>query len=594
MKKRQSQLHPGKIISFADHIFTSRHKRRIFGDRDFFDESHSGKTEVPPFGFLLIKFLVAGLILVLFGRLFFLTVISGSKLRELAEGNRIKLVEIEAPRGRIYDRGGKLLADSRDVYLLKKGFQIKEIDAKTKQELEDQGLAGENLEGDLGSIIRKLHREYFLSEAASSVLGYISAPTDEDLKGRQGISQVERVGRSGIEASFDNFLKGEPGKKLIEVDASGKQVSVIGAADSKSGRDLYLTVDSDLQKVVFAVLKKRAQLAGSSRGAVIVSDVARGEILALVSYPSFDGEDVAKSLNDKNNPFLNRAVQGVYPPGSIFKIVTALSALETGKITSETEIEDVGEFYLSGTRFVNWFYLAHGGRDGILKIEKAIARSNDIFFYKVAERIGLSPIRRMAIKFGFGQKTGIDLPDEALGLVGDEVWKKSTQNTDWYLGDTLHLSIGQGFVLATPIQINMLTAYMASGKLVKPYLVTKIGPGQNQPEIKVESKILGENLALEQNFQTVREGMRQACETGGTGWPFFNAPYKVGCKTGTAERALGNPHAWFTAFAPFEKPQLSITVIIEDGGEGSSVAAPVAREILDWLYEQDKNLNIKN
>jgi len=195
----------------------------------------------------------------------------------------------------------------------------------------------------------------------------------------------------------------------------------------------------------------------------------------------------------------------------------------------------------------------------------------------------------MAKKLGFGQKTGVDLPGEAFGLLPDEVWKKSTLKDQWYLGDTLHLAIGQGFMLTTPAQVNLMTSYMASGKIYKPHVVSKI---ENLPDgakpIEILPKVMSENLVSSENFDLVRQGMKQACETGGTAFPFFTASYKVGCKTGTAEKALGNPHAWFTAFAPFDDPVISITVIIEDGGEGSAVAAPVAREILDWMYQNKK------
>jgi penicillin-binding protein 2 len=357
----------------------------------------------------------------------------------------------------------------------------------------------------------------------------------------------------------------------------------LGSEPGEDGKDLHLTIDGNLQKVAFDVLQKHSQQVDSKKAAAVIQNPNTGEVLALVSLPSFDPGQVDKYLQDKDEPFFNRAIQGVYPPGSIFKIVSALAGLESGAITQETEIEDVGEFYLGDTRFVNWFYLSYGGRDGKLKIERAIARSNDIFFYRLAEKTGLDSLREMAKKLGLGQKTGIDLPYESVGLVPDETWKKSTYGQDWYLGDTLHFGIGQGFVLATPLQMNTITSFMASGKLTRPYLVRQIGNGDGN-SIKMEGKILTDSLVGEQNFQLVRQGMKQACEKGGTGWPFFNAPYKVGCKTGTAERALGDPHAWFTVFTPYEKPEISVTVIIENGGEGSSVAGPVAREILDWWF----------
>lgn len=531
-------------------------------------------------------------IFILLSRLFFLTIVNGQENRELAETNRIKLVPVEAKRGQIVDREGKILADSKVIYFLKKDSQVKEIREEAAKELEKQGLASENFEGEMGQISQEIERDYPLKEASAHVLGYVSSLQEEDLKGNADVSTTGVGGRLGVEATYDSFLRGENGEKLIEVDAVGKKVSILGEKSSHNGRDLHLTIDSALQRKAYELLKTHAEKAGSFRGAIIVQSPNTGEVLALASIPSFDPTDVGKSMTDEKSALFDRATQGNYPPGSIFKIVSALAGLESGKITKDTEIEDVGEFYLGDVKFTNWFYRSYGGKDGILKIDRAIARSNDIFFYKLAQMAGLDAIRQMAIRLGFGQKTGIDLPDESFGLVPDGVWKESTLDTIWYPGDTMHLAIGQGFMLATPLQINVMTSYVTSGKLTKPYLVSEIeGQGLDESvskaeSIKIESITRGEDLVNSGDLNLVREGMKQACETGGTAWPFFNASYKVGCKTGTAEKELGNPHAWFTVFAPYDNPQVSLTVIIEDGGEGSSVAAPVARELLDWYFQR--------
>ena len=414
---------------------------------------------------------------------------------------------------------------------------------------------------------------------AAHVLGYTSVVQGDEVK--KGQSKVQAVGRLGLEQNYNDFLTGKPGGKLIEVDARERKVSILGERAAVGGRNIYSTIDLPLQKIAYELLAQHTQSVGTKKGAVVAQNPQTGEILALASSPSFDPEDIGKSVSDLEKPFFNRATQGSYPPGSIFKIVTALAGLDSGLIDENTQIEDVGEFELGSSKFSNWFFNQYGKRDGVLKIQKAIARSNDIFFYRVAEKVGLETLRRMAIKLGFGQKTGIDLPAEAVGLVPDEVWKKSAYGQDWFLGDTMHMGIGQGFLLATPIQINMATSYMASGKLMKPYLVSKID-GESGSAVNLGSKVLGQDLVSRANFDLVRSGMRDACRVGGTGAPFFNAPYEVGCKTGTAEKTLGNPHAWFTVFAPFDKPTIAVTILIEDGGEGSVVAAPVAREIINW------------
>ena len=520
---------------------------------------------------ILVFWAAAILVLLIFAaRLFTLTVVQGAQNRQLAEQNRVRLVEVEAPRGEILARGGQILAKSETIYILKKNGQVTPLNGQQVQELIRQGLASEDFEGEMGRIERRVERVYPMGASAAHILGYTSTSTP-----------AASSGKVGVEQQYNDFLTGVAGKKLIEVDAREKKVSILGQKLPAGGRNIHLTIDADLQKFAFEVLKAAAEKVGTKRGAVIISEPSSGAILAIASYPSYDPADIASSIEDANKPFFNRAISGVYPPGSVFKIVTALSGLESGKINKDTEIEDVGEFEVGGSKFANWFFLKYGKTDGILRLQKAIARSNDIFFYRVAEKVGLEELRKMALAFGFGQKTGIDSPSEAVGLVPDEVWKKSTYGQDWFLGDTMHLGIGQGFILATPIQINMMTNYMAVGKLLTPYVVSKIDGGANDT-VNLSGKVLAQNLVSAANFDLVRAGMRDACKLGGTGAPFFSAAYDVGCKTGTAEKALGDPHAWFTAFAPFDSPKISLTVLVEDGGEGSAVAAPVARQIVDW------------
>lgn len=585
-KKQSPFFLSAKII---EGISVGKLKRSQIGRRDDgYGSLHDFAKSFDSSKFLIFYFLFFITVFIFFIRLFVLTIVGGEENRNLADENRIRLLNIEPERGKIFDRNGQLLAASPKIFLLKKDLQVSEISEKTAGELEKSLLAGENFEGELGKIEQEVTREYKSGEILAHVLGYVSQLHAEDERPNADVSG--QIGRLGIESAYDNFLKGKTGKKLIEVDTQGKNVSVLGTEPDEAGRDIHLTIDLDLQKTAYDILSKHLKLTSTKKGAVIIQNPATGEILALVSLPSFDPENIAVSLKDKDEPMLNRVTLGVYPPGSVFKIVSALAGLESGAITNQTEIEDVGEFYLGNVRFVNWYFLAYGGRDGFIKIDKAIARSNDIYFFRLAEKSGLSVIRQMAIRLGMGQATGVDLPDESLGLVPDETWKKSTQNNPWFLGDTLHLAIGQGFLQATPIQLNSITSFMATGYLTRPYLVSKIDAKDKKDEVEIKTKILANNIVNEENFKTVRNGMKMACEKGGTAWPFFEASYKVGCKTGTAEKALGNPHALFTAFAPFENPKISITVVIEDGGEGSSVAAPVAREILDWYFlEQPKD-----
>lgn len=519
------------------------------------------------------------IVIVFVGQLFYLMILNGEKNRVLADDNRIQLITEEAKRGKIIGSDGNILAQSRVLYFLTKGDTETLISQSQVQELEKLGLAGFNYEGELGKISKVISRKYPLGEASAHVLGYVSRASEEDLKADSTIKNIDWVGKAGVEDSYNSFLMGKNGQRIIEVDAQGRNVAILGDVASVDGRDIKLTIDSGLQKFAYDTLLSHAAKAKSNKGAVIVQKPQTGEILALVSLPSFNPEDIGAYAASGDNPFFNRALQGNYPPGSVFKIITALAGLESKSIDRDTEIEDVGEFYLGDIRFSNWYFTQYGGKDGNVKLEKAIARSNDIYFYRVAERTGLENLRKTAIKFGFGQKTGIDLAAEGFGLVPDGVWKESTLGVGWYPGDTMHLGIGQGFMLVTPMQINNMTNYMAVGRLTKPYLVSEITADK---KIEIAPKVVGENLVSRDNFELVRAGMKAACREKGTAWPFFTAPYEVGCKTGTAEQTVGNPNAWFTVFAPFDNPEVAVTVLVEDGGEGSSVAAPVAREILDW------------
>lgn len=573
-----------KIVGFSDGITHERVGKKRFSS---FGGPMGGESKTRELRFF--KFLAVLIVGIFVLRLFFLTVVQGAQNRTLAEGNRIRLVPIEAVRGKIYDRHGQVMASSEREYILIKDGHESKITKDQVKELERQGLASENFEGSLGKITVRVSRNFTMGEKAAHVLGYVSAANPADLKANSQVTNLDSVGRLGVEATYDNFLRGVNGRDLIEVDAIGHKVSILGQQASVAGGDLKLTVDKDLQAVVYDALKKQADKIGSHRGAAIVQDPNTGEVLALVSYPGFDPGNIAGSITNadkqsffSNKPYLDRAIAGIYPPGSVFKPVSALAGLASGKITKDTEFEDVGEFYLGDIRFVNWYFLSNGGKDGVLKLDRAIARSNDIFFYRLAQTIGVDSIKKMAVKLGFGQKTGIDLPGEQFGLVPDGVWKEATFKEPWYPGDTMHLGIGQGFMLVTPMQISQMVSFIASGKLMRPYLVA--GILTNNRIVNIGPKVVAENLAGYKDLELVRSGMKMACKTGGTGWPFFEAKYVVGCKTGTAERAEGNPNAWFTAFAPFDKPRVTVTVIIEDGGEGSTVAGPVAKEILDWWF----------
>ena len=517
------------------------------------------------FFFLLV--LGFGILLV---KLFVLQIIQGDYWAKLAEGNRIRVQKISALRGIVYDRKNQVLVRNTPT-----------------------------------------GREYLNGRACAHILGYIAEVSQEELENSEpGLSAGDIVGKSGIEKEYDSRLRGKDGGILEEVDAQANVVRALGKNEPIAGESLYLTIDLDLQQKAYQVL-------AGKRGAVVASVPKTGEILALVSSPSYDPniftiqssasakatadkqKDIEAVFSDESQPMFDRALSGLYPPGSTFKIVTAIAGLEEAKIDDKTHIEDTGQINVGGRTFGNWYFKQYGKTEGSLDLVGAIRRSNDIFFYTLGSWLGIDKLSQWAHKFGLGEDPGIDLPGALKGLVPDKTWKKKAKGEDWYTGDDFNTAIGQGDLLVTPLQLNRMTSVVVSdGKLCPPSLLKpkdsnwlKVGTRQKCLDLKIKEEYL----------KLVKEGMKQACSTGGTGWPFFDfgtggpstssADFKrieVGCKTGTAESSgkNNNPHAWFTLVAPIAEPQIVLTVLVENGGEGSSVAGPIAKDILKWWFEE--------
>lgn len=468
-------------------------------------------------------------------------------------------------------------------------------------------------------------RVYNDPEAFAHLVGFRQLASEVDLKNDLCASRLklnDKIGKEGVEKIYECDLRGQRGKKLIEVDAKGKAKKTITVIPPIDGKDIRLTSDLELQKLAYEKIKDK-------KAVVVASKPATGEILILTSSPSFNPqafEDenfhaTSNFLKSSDQPLFNRVTYGTYPPGSIFKIVVAAAGLEEKIIDEKTEFEDTGEIQAGPLKFGNWYFKKYGKTEGMVNLVKGIRRSNDIFFYKLGAKVGEEKIKIWADKFGFGRQTGILLGDEE-GLVPSTFWKQEKLFENWFLGDTYNLSIGQGYLLTTPIQVNMATAVIASGgKLCKPKLLR-----DESPECK--------NLNIsKKTLDLVREGMRQACSSGGTGWPFFEfkiaktskltpgveeerrdgktpekltpgvgesrsaggktpgvEQIKVGCKTGTAEAQKKDalPHAWFTVFAPWKNPEIVLTVLVENSGEGSEIAAPIAKEILKAYFERSE------
>jgi len=509
-------------------------------------------------------------LIVLFLRLFQLTIVKGNYYRTLSEQNRLREITIEAPRGEIVDRKGFVIAQN--------------LNPNINQKIEP-GLLNNNQK-----IISK--RIYNSPEAIAPLIGYRQIADVNDLKNDTCQNKLQlgnRTGKKGVEKLFDCQLRGISGKKLVEIDAQGKYLKTVDVIPPIPGERIQLALDFELQKKSYELVK-------NVKAAVVVTNPKTGEILASVSSPSFNSQDfednsngnIQTYLNDKNNPLFNRAVEGTYPPGSIFKLVVATAGLEEKAIDEKTEIEDKGSIKAGAATFGNWYFLQYGKVEGMVDIVKAIRRSNDIFFYKVGEKTGVDEIKKWSDIFGLGKNTQIGI-DEAEGIIPSTFWKKEVLNENWYLGDTYNLSIGQGYVGTTPLQMALVADVFANGGyLCKPQLLKVQNPNDKIQTCK--------KLPISQKtIDLIREGMIQACSTGGTGWPLFDftvgkTKIQTACKTGTAEShaASGMPHAWISAFAPFDKPEISVTVLVEEGGQGSDVAGPIARDILKAYFERSQ------
>ncbi|MFC1711763.1 penicillin-binding transpeptidase domain-containing protein [Patescibacteria group bacterium] len=492
------------------------------------------------FSFLLITILG---FLILWSKLFWLQVAKGEENKKLAEENRIKVINTPALRGVIYDTKENTLARNKP-------------------------------EG----------REYVYGEVLAHVLGYVGEVSEGEILENDKLKLGDIVGKIGLEKQYDALIRGKDGGILVETDAEGNVVREIKKIEPETGENINLSLDLELQKQAFLSLKQK-------KGAVVASNPKTGAILILASSPSFDPNVFSQKINEENeikiervlenldNPMFNRAISGLYPPASTFKIITAIAGLEEGSINSTTEVEDTGVLKVGDFSYGNWYFSQYGKTEGLVDIVKAIKRSNDIFFYKTGEWLGITKLSEWASFFGVGRITDLDIPGEAVGLMPTPDWKKQKKLESWYLGDTYITAIGQGNLQLTPLQVNQMTSVIAAnGKLCQPFLLKNS-----------EIKCLDLNIS-QSSLSLVKEGLKQACETGGTGWPFFDFKPQVGCKTGTAE--FGDPqdktHAWFTVFAPWDDPEIVVTVLLEAAGEGSYEAAPVAKEILKY-YFSNKN-----
>lgn len=579
------------------------------------------EADISPWRVLALSVVILLAFFGLFIRLFNLQVLNGNYNRQLADSNRVRLKIIHAPRGVIYDRNGQVLAENKPGFRLGKNFVsggknlfITRDDALKLEAQEDPKFA----ELEIDNI-----RYYPYKEITSHILGYVGEISEEELKGSKNLANEidilslsnetnplkyrmgDRVGRSGIEKIYESDLKGVDGAEIIEVDAQGKSLRALRTVEPIPGKNIYLSIDIGLQKATFEALKNGSLKAKSCCGAAVAQNPQTGEVLALVSYPSFDsntftdpqkGDEVSGYFRQAEAPLLNRVVAGVYPPGSTFKITSSLAGLSIGKINKTTRIEDTGVVNIGPYKYANWYFTQYGKTEGFVDVVKALQRSNDIFFYRLGEYVGEKELGKTAKMLGFGKKLGIDLPGEADGLIPTDEWKNENIGERWYPGDTLHMSIGQGYLLATPLQVLAQTSFVASnGNLIQPHLVTKITSHDDKVLKEFHPDPIVSNAFKETDLELVKIGLEAVPKDGGTAWPFFGFSIPTAGKTGTAEFGdpKGRTHAWYTTYAPVDNPNIALTVLVEAGGEGSSVAAPIVKEILTWYFNADKT-NIKS
>jgi penicillin-binding protein 2 len=512
-------------------------------------------------------------LIILGSNIFKLSVIKGKFYKDMARENRIMESIIPAGRGQILDRKGRVVAKSE--------YQYFKLDGENKIYEGVGNFEGYRFEGE--NLSSELKRQYPYGESMAFITGYVGRVNEDELKNNKCGVKIENnqaVGRGGLEDYWDCSLRGIDGKRLIEVDAMGKYVRELGRQEPELGKTINLSIDAYWQEKIYKLLDGK-------KAVVIISEPKTGKIINLVSSPAYDpnvfsyqtdNQRINEYLADNENlPLLNRVISARYHPGSVFKIVMATAGLESGVIDVNTLYEDTGILKVGDYSYSNWLWTKKGQTDGMLNIVTALKRSNDIFFYKLGEALGVDRIKEWANKYGYGKKTGVELTGELDGIVPDDKWKRETKGEQWYLGNTYHLSIGQGDLSVTPLQVNQMTNVIANHGVKCKMSILK----DKKPEC--------ESLSLKRDtWQTIIEGMKAACKTGGTAWPLFNFKTEIACKTGTAEVGDGSKdtHAWLTAFAPADDPQISITVMLEKGGEGSDVAAPIVGDILkDWFEE---------
>jgi len=564
---------------------------------------------------IILLFVIGTLI----ASLFYAQVVMHEKYIVMSEDNRLKIIPLMAPRGSIYDRNMEPMAkdvlcfDVSVIYSRVKNLDLivnvlssildmsPDIVSKNLKKSKTRPFTPICVAEDIGlekavkieEITQKYpgmllevsaKRRYFRKKVASNVLGYLGSINRSEFKRLKsyGYKMDDVVGRAGVEKYYDKYLRGVHGGKQVEVDHRGREAKILGFKEPAPGRDLYLTIDLSLQEFCDSLLEDR-------RGSVIVINPESGALLAMASAPTFDPtifinknlrDERRRVLTDKNYPLLNRGISGTYPPGSVFKAVVAAAALDTKAISLSTSFECNYIFTLGRAKFRCWRKGGHGPQS----VMEALKHSCNIFFFNTGLCLGVDRLSVYAGKFGFGQKTGVDLPGERSGVLPSREWKKKVIKDKWYKGDTVNFSIGQGYLLCSPLQIaRMMCVFANGGYLVKPYVAEKIG------DVEV-SDIRREPLNISKEvLMTVKKGLYEVVNgKHGTGVKAKQKDVDVSGKTGTAQTSRGKSHGWFAGFAPYEDPKIVVVVFDEFGGKGGYYAAGTAGKV----FKKAKELGI--
>ena len=549
--------------------------------------------------------------------LFRLQILDGKIYRNLSEKNRVRVIYLEAPRGRILDRSGDVLATSRlsfncsafpfeskaNIYQTLQTLSILlSEDVETLQKRYARGKPGiyntivlaqdipaeqavaieERLDSLPGILIEtRPVREYPHKESAAHLSGYIGPMTDEEEENLEDTDYLpsDWIGRDGVEKFYESSLHGRAGGLQMEVNSRGRFVRALGVKEPDDGKDVQLTVDARLQEFVQKEI-------GTQIGSVIVMDLKDGGILAMNSAPSFDPNlfasvagrrNLSPVLTDPAAPLLNRGIRSQYPAGSIFKIVTALAALTSSRLTEFSTFNCNGAMIIGGNTFHCWRDGGHGSQG----MAEAFAHSCDVYFYSAGLLAGVDAIDRVAVEFGFSHTTGVDLPYERPGLLPSKEWKRKKLNAGWYEGDTANLSIGQGALQITPMQaLQMIAATAKNGLRTKPHVVDKIDgvkvPEENLPPVNKSAK----------QWKSVKQGLHDVVNTDtGTGRLSRVMGLSIAGKTGTAQSGQDKNHAWFVGYSPEKDPKIAMVVFLEQGGHGGIEAAGLASKIFKQLKE---------